>query len=162
MVETASIALLNYFMPILSFLLVFILVYAILVKTEVLGEAKGVALIISFILGIFFVVNASLVDFVNFSSAWFAVFLVCVFLILVLLGLTGKDAVETVVKNKAVAWILVVGLIIFFIISSAFTFNWALNWNEVWDWFYTDWFGMVLLLVIAAIVGWVVARKVKE
>lgn len=156
-IETASLSALNYFLPILSFLLVFFLIYAILVKTKVLGDNNGIMIVISFILGIFFVINASLVEFVNFSSAWFAVFLVCIFMILLLIGFThGKI---DFLQNKFVGWVLVGGLIIFFIISSAFTFNWALNWDKVWDWFYTDWFGMVLLLIVAGIAAWILTKK---
>lgn len=158
----ASIAGISYFLPILSFLLVFVLVYALLKKTEVLGDNDGINLLISFILAVFFIVEASLVDFINFSTAWAVVFIVCVFLILLLIGFVGKDALGTITGNKGVAWVLLAGIIIFFIISSAYTFNWAVNWQQVTDWAYTDWFGMVLLLVVAGVVSWVIAHKVKS
>lgn len=158
----ASIAGISYFLPILSFLLVFVLVYALLKKTEVLGDNDGINLLISFILAVFFIVEASFVDFVNFSTAWAVVFIVCVFLIMLLIGFVGKDALGTITGNKAVAWVLLAGIIIFFIISSAYTFNWAVNWQQVTDWAYTDWFGMVLLLVVAGVVSWVIAHKVKS
>jgi len=145
-------------MPILSFLLVFVIVYALLAKTKVLGENKGVHLMISLIFAIFFIVQVSLVDFVSFSSAWFAVFFVAVFLILVMIAFVKGD-LETFTKNKYIAWVLLALLAIFFVISSAYTFNWAVNWDLVQSWFYTDWFGLVLLLVIAGIVSWVVAKK---
>ncbi|GAI17262.1 unnamed protein product [marine sediment metagenome] len=145
---------LNYFLPIFSFLLVFVIVYALLAKTKFLGENQFVLLLISFILAVFFIIEASLVKFVEFSSAWFAVFLVCVFLILLLIGLThGKIEV---IQRPWLAWVLVGGLIVFFIISSAYTFNWAINISE---WFSKDWFGLVLLLVIAGVVSWVIGRK---
>ncbi len=150
---------LTLFMPILSFLLVFVLVYAVLAKTEVLGDNKSVHLLISFILAVFFIVEASLVDFINFTSAWFAVFLVCVFLIFVLIGFVGKDALGAITGNKAVAWVLLAALVIFFIISSAYTFNWAVNWGALWDGAYTDWFSMGVLAVVAVIVSWVLAKK---
>ncbi len=157
----ASVVALSYFMPILSFLLVFVLIYAILKKTEILGEDEWVALLISFVLAVFFIAEASLVDFVNFSSAWFGVFIVCVFFILVLVGFLGKDALGTITGNKGVAWTLLGALIVFFIISSAYTFNWAVNWSTVWDWAYTDWAGMILLLIVAIVVSLVLARKAK-
>ena len=157
--KMATVAALSYFLPILSFLLVFVLVYALLKKTEILGESEGIMLLISFILAVFFIVEASLVDFINFSSAWFVVFLVCVFMILLMIGFLGKDALGVITGNKWVAWVMLVALIVFFIISSAYTFNWAVNWETVWDWAYTDWFGMVLLLIVAGVVSWVLAKK---
>ena len=154
---TSPLAALNFFLPIFSFLLVFILVYAILAKTKILGESYGIHLLLSFILAVFFIVNVSLVDFVNFSSAWFVVFLICIFMIMLLIGFThGK---VDVIMNKYVAWVLVAGLIVFFIVSSSYTFNWALNWTKVWNWFYTDWFSMILLFVIAGIAAWIIAKK---
>jgi hypothetical protein len=151
-----SLASVGYFMPIVSFLLVFIVIFALLAKTKVLGEQAIVHLFISFLLSIMFIVNVSLVDFVNFSSAWFAVFFVMTFLVLVLIAFThGK---LDVIMKPWVAWVLLAFVIIFFIVSSAYTFNWAVNWSAISDWFYSDWFGMVLLLVIAAVVSWVLAK----
>jgi len=156
----ASLIALDYFMPIFSFLLVFVLVYALLAKTKVLGENKFVHLLLSFVLGIFFIVNASLVDFVQFSSAWFVVFFVIVFMIFVLISFTHGNLDD--LMKPWVAWVMI-GLIIgFLILASAYTFNWAVNWEMVEDWFYTDWFGFVLLLIIAGIAAWIVSRKVKE
>ena len=155
----ASLAALNYFMPIFSFLFVFILVYALLAKTKVLGESPFVHVFISLILAIFFIVNASLVDFVKFSSAWFVVFFVIIFLILVMIAFThGKI---DVVMNKGMAWVILALLIVFFIVSAAFTFNFAVSWSKIQGWFTTDWFGFVLLLVIAGIVAAVISKKSK-
>ena len=148
---------LNYFLPIISFLLVFVIVYALLAKTKVLGENQAVNLLISFLLAIFFILQVSLVDFVQFSAAWFAVFLVCIVLIAIFLSFTGGW--EKIFGNKYVAWFILAALIIFFIISSAYTFNWAVNWDKIYSWLFTDWFGFILLLIIAAIVSWVIAKK---
>lgn len=154
----ASLAGINYFAPIFSFLLVFILIYAILTKTKVLGDNKPVHLMVSFLLAIFFIVNVSLVDFVNFSSAWFAVFIVCIFFILVLLTFTHGN-VDLIKNAKWVGWVLIAALIVFFILSSAHVFAWTVNWARVTSWFYTDWFGFVVLLILAAIVSWVLSKK---
>ena len=64
---------LNFFIHILSFLLVWIVVYAVLAKTKILGEAKFLHWFVSLILAILFIAKASLMEFVNFSTAWFAV-----------------------------------------------------------------------------------------
>ena len=82
MVAQASISAIGYFMPIFAFLLVFIVVYALLKKTEVLGTAEPIMLFISFILAGFFIVEASLVEFVQLGSAWFSVLVVLIFFIL--------------------------------------------------------------------------------
>jgi len=147
---------LNFFMPIFSFLLVFFICYAILNKIKIIDN-KGIHILISFILAAFFIVNLSLVEFVEFSSAWFVVFLVCIFLILLLVSFThGK--LDAIIK-PGVAWFLVAGLIIFFIVSSAYVFNWAINWARVWRWFHTEWFGFSLVVIIAIAVSWILVKK---
>ena len=85
MVE-ASVSAIGYFMPIFAFLLVFIVIYALLVKTKVLGDSPAVMLFISFILSSFFIVEASLVEFVQFSSAWFGVIVIGLFFLIVILA----------------------------------------------------------------------------
>ncbi len=147
----------NFFMPVFSFLFVFILVYAILAKIKIFGDNPAVHLFISFLFAIFFIVNTSLVDFVKFSSAWFVVFLICIFLMIVLVSFTHGNF--DAIAKPWVAWVLVGALIGFFIISSSFVFNWAVNWAKVWEWCNSDWFGFVLLLIIAAIVSWVLVKK---
>lgn len=155
----ASLASVGYLLPVLSFLFVFILVFALLKKTGVIGDNEAVAIFISLILASFFVVNASLVDFVQLTSAWIAVFAVSILFILVLLAFVSKDALEAFTSNKAVAWIVVGLLVVFFIISSSYVFNWAVNWSLVNDWFYTDWFGFVLLIIVAAVVAKVITKN---
>jgi hypothetical protein len=155
----ADLSSLSYFLPIFSFLLVFVLVYALLVKTKILEGSQFVSLFISFILASFFVVNASLVDFVQFNAAWVAVFAVCLLFILVLIGFVSGDALKTVTSHKAVAWVLLGLLVVFFVISSSYIFNWAVNWTLVNDWFQTDWWGLVLLLIVAAVVAKVITKK---
>ena len=154
-----SLSALEYFMPILAFLAVFIVIYAILAKTKVLGDNNFVALFISFVLSVFFVVEASLVDYLLFTSAWFMIIVFFVFLLFVVLAFfPGK---LDFLGKTWVSWVVLGILIAFFIIASAYSFNWAVNWSIVNDWLYTDWFGLVLLLVIAAVVSAVLTKKVK-
>jgi len=151
----ASLSVMGYFMPIFAFLLVFIVIYAILVKTKILGENQAVMLFISLILASFFVVEASLVEFIEFTSAWFGVIIILLFFIFVILAFfPGDKPLEFLTKAPWVAWTVLGIMVAFFIISSAFVFNWAVNWGEVQSWFGTEWFGMILLVVIAAVVSW--------
>jgi hypothetical protein len=148
---------LNFFMPIFAFLFVFILVYALLEKTKILGGTQWLHLFLSFLLAIFFIVNASLVDFIRFNSAWFAVFIVSLFFILLMIGFThGK--LDTIQKGW-VAWVLIIGLIVFFIISSSYVFNWAINWAWFTGIFGTAWMGFVVLLVVALIASFILTKK---
>jgi len=152
---TASVSAIGYFMPIFAFLLVFIIIYALLVKTKVLGENQPIMLFVSFMLSAFFIVEASLVEFVQFNSAWFATIAVAIFFILVLLAfMPWKEPLKFLTTGNWFSWVILGLIIALFVISSAYIFNWTTNWGTVKDWFNTDWFGMILLLIIAGIVSW--------
>jgi hypothetical protein len=162
MVLEASVSAIGYFMPIFAFLLVFIVVYALLVKTKVLGDSPAVMLFISFILSSFFIVEVSLVDFVQFSSAWFGVIVIVLFFSIVIMAfIPGIDLGKFFGNggNNWFAWVLLGLLVVFFITSSAYVFNWVLNWGMIRSWFDTDWFGMILLFVIAGVVSFVLNKK---
>jgi len=146
---------LGYFVPIFAFLLVFIVVYALLAKTGILGGSQAIMLFISFILASFFVVQASLVEFIEFSSAWFAVLVIGLFFLLVVLAfLPGKEPLAFLTASNWFSWVVLGAIIALFIISSAYVFNWALNWELVKTWFNSEVMGMILLLIIAAVVSW--------
>jgi len=145
------------FMPIVSFLLVFVIVYAVLFKVSVFKEQGFLRLFLSLILAGIFVVNTSLVEFIEFSSAWFVVFLVCILLIVIFISFTHGN-VESIMRPW-VSWVFLGLLIVFFIISFAHVFNWAFNWAKFWDWFYADWFGFAVLIVVAVIASFILAKK---
>jgi hypothetical protein len=149
---------LGYFMPIISFLFVFVLIYAVLVKTNILGKNNAVSLMISLMLSAFFIYNASLVEFVKTSAAWFVIFFICVFFILLLITFTHGDGIKKIM-NPSMAWVMLAILVIIFVVSSSYVFNWAVNWTTLKDWAHTDWFGFVLLLVMAGIVAKVLTKK---
>jgi len=153
----ASVSAFGYLVPIFAFLLVFIVVYALLAKTGILGGSHAVMLFISFILAAFFVVQASLVEFIEFSSAWFGVMVIGLFFLLVVLAfLPGKEPLAFLGAGKSnwFSWVVLGLIIALFVISSAHVFNWVLNWDLIGTWFRGDIGGMILLLIIAAVVSW--------
>jgi len=110
-----------FFMPVFSFLFVFLIVYAILVTTKILGDSKFVTLLVAFIMAIIFMSFSSLELYVETIVPWFAVLFVCVFLVLVIYGLsTGK--LEGI-QNKWFGLIIVILLIVIFLIAAIRVFN---------------------------------------
>ncbi|MFH0711618.1 MAG: hypothetical protein V1889_00665 [archaeon] len=157
---TASLSAIGYFVPIFAFLLVFIVIYALLVKTQILGGSSAVMLFVSFILSAFFIIEANLIEFVQFSSAWMSVLVFVLFFVLVILAfIPGIKIGEFLGKGNWFAWVLLVVILVVFVVSSAYVFNWALNWGMVKDWFGSDWFGMILLLIIAGVISWRITVK---
>lgn len=153
----ANLSVIGYFLPVISFFFVFVLIYAVLNKTGILGKNNGVSLMISFMLSAFFIYNASLVEFVKTSSAWFVVFFVCIFFIMLLITFTHGKVDK--IMNPSMAWVLLALLVVVFVVSSSYVFNWAVNWTTLKDWAHTDWFGFILLLIMAGIVSAVLTKK---
>ncbi|MDH3353543.1 MAG: hypothetical protein OEL87_03780, partial [Nanoarchaeota archaeon] len=72
----------------------------------------------------------------------------------VLAFLPGKDPLAFLTKNDWFSWVILGLIVAFFIISSAYLFSWVVSWAVISSWFSSEWFGMILLLIIAAIVSW--------
>jgi len=125
----------------------------------VLGQNQPMMLFLSFILASFFILEASLVEFVQINSAWIGVLAVLLFFMVALLGFLPGNALEILHKGNWFAWVALGGVVALFIYSSAYVFNGVLSWAKFNAWIATDWFGMLLLLVVAIVVSFVITRK---
>lgn len=169
-----NIAGLYFFMPVFSFLFVFLIVYAILLKTKLLGESKFVIALIGFVIAIIFMsfstANFSTDQYVRTIVPWFAVLLVCVFLVLVLAGLSTKDLGK--IMTSKFAWVVIAILIVIFIIAAIRVFNPVFNWeygvssgdhpqviSQIRGLFSNVVGGSILLLIVAGLVAWAITRK---
>ena len=81
----------QYFLPLLSFVIVFIICYAVLWKAKLSESSPWLAAIISFIIAVIFVSAIGPRDFILTVIPWFAIIVVLLFLVLVLTGFVGKD-----------------------------------------------------------------------
>ncbi|MGK0209479.1 MAG: hypothetical protein ACI83O_000756 [Patescibacteria group bacterium] len=150
----------GYFLPIFSFLLVMIVSFAILQKSKILGDNTSVSLMLSFLFALFFIVDVQLVDFVNFTSAWVAVIVVFMFfLFLTLAFIPGDDNLKFLAKGNWFSIVVLIGMLIFFTISSSFIFNWAINWDWIASGGDSEWFGFILLLIIGGVVRYVLGKR---
>jgi len=161
-----------FFMPVFSFLFVFVVVYAILTKTKVLGEQK-VNLLISFVMAIIFMNFSSMQLYVETMLPWFIVFLICLFLVLIIMAFSTKDVGK--MMTPAFAWVMVAILVVIFLISAIKVFNPVFHpeygltsgsspqiISQIRSVFDNTTSGSVLLLIVAAVVTWVLVRKTKD
>ena len=159
---------LNFFMPVFSFLLVFVIVYALLAKFKIIGESKWILVFVSFIVAIIFMSFSSLKLYVESIIPWFVVLLIIVFLVLIMGFFTSKDWVP----KSWFAWIFIIILIIIFLISAIRVFNPVFHpdlgiasgqgtsmLEQVGEYLDGGFLGSVILLIIAGIVAWVITRK---
>ena len=147
---------LTYFMPLFGFLFVFVIVFALLEKTKLLGENKFISILISFIVAIIFATMTSVREYVEQVTPWFAVLIIALFFILIIIGLS-QQKIDAIMKPGFV-WVFIIVLIIVFLLSATKVFS---LWSGVKD-FVTNEAriaGAIILLIIAAIAAWVVGKK---
>lgn len=173
MAQTTDLSGIEYFLPILSFLVVFIIVFAVLNKTKIIGENKWWQLFVSFVFATIFISAAGARDYVLNIIPWFAILVVSFVLILVVVSFIGKP-VENMNKGLGMAFVII--LILAFLVSALFVFSdyitpylpWSQGYGSggnpnvlgVLDWIFSPRvFGAILLLIVSAVVSWILVKS---
>ncbi len=154
----------------LPFLLIFVVIFALMAKTRILGEDKKkynlvVALVISLLVVIPHVLDvypegADVVEIMNEALPQVSLIAVAVIMLLILIGLFGGEA--RWMGSSLSGWIAIVSFIIILVI-----FGGAAGWWGDWSWFY-NFFGeetvaiVIMILVFAIIVWWITRGEGKE
>lgn len=141
-------------LPILTFLIVFVLVFVVLDKTKVV-ENLFFQLLVAFLLATVFVTASGAREYVQNIIPWFAVLLVCLFFILVLIGFVGKDIAS---MNKGIGMGFVFVLLAVFIVSAVIVFS--SNVRPYYEQLAASprLYGALLLLGVSVLVSWVLVK----
>jgi len=110
----------SYFAPILAFLIVLAVLFALLNKTKLLGDSLFMQLVVSFIIATIFVSAAGVRNYVLVITPWFGALVVSLFFILFIIGFVGKP-VEGMTKGIGI--VFVIALAIIFLISGFIVFS---------------------------------------
>jgi hypothetical protein len=117
MATVLDIGALHYFKPIFTFLFVFVIMYALLQKTKILGGVKGVDALVSFVMAILFMLTPGLVEIVDFSTSWFVVLFIFIILTVVVFMILGvqEEALTEIFRKSWFLWtiLIVIGVFIF-------------------------------------------------
>lgn len=148
---------LAYYMPIFGFLFVFTVMYAVLSKTQVLGESPFVNLMVSFIFGIIFITFSPGVVYVQTVVPWFVILILSLFFLMMIVGFSQKDASEFM--KPSIAWAFIGLLVVIFLWSAIIVFNPFLQ-PYIDKFLYSErLYGAVLLGLVAAAASWIITRK---
>lgn len=161
----ASIAL-AYIMPLLAYLFIFTLVYALLAKTRILGENKFVHFTLSVIVAVIFILSPMATEFTALTIPWIAIFIFMIFFILLTVTFV-RGKIDDIVKSPVIAIIISIIILIVFIISAINVFGplvsqgyFSTEGQQAFDFFTNpQFYGLAILLVIAVIVSWIVTKK---
>lgn len=158
----------SYLLPLWTFLLVFIVTFAVLVATKLVGENKFWLVFVSFVVSSVFITAAGARAYVQSVVPWGVVFLITTFFILMITGFIG-DPVKGLKGGLGIA--LVLGLLVVFLFSALNVFSDSFfpylpggtggngQIQGFLEWVYSPPVGgMLILLVVCALVSWVLVK----
>lgn len=164
----ADISAFTYFTPIFVFVLVFVVMYAILKKTPLLGEIKGINVIVSLIIAVIFASVSSAREYIQTVAPYFVILVVALFFLLFLISFAQGD----ISKMKWIAVVFIILIALVFILSAVKVFNLTpyipgaseSGGNptilDIKHFVLEDKvLGAILLIIVAIIVVWVVVKR---
>jgi hypothetical protein len=153
----------------LPFLLIFVIIFALLQKTKVLGANRknlnaavalviGLLVVIPHVLGIY-PPGGDVVDIMNKALPNVSLIIVALLMVLILIGLLGGEA--TWIGGSLSGWIAIIALI-----AVIWIFGSAAGWWRGASWFYrffgADAVAIIVMLLVFAIIVWWVTREPGE
>jgi hypothetical protein len=126
MASALDLGLLQYFAVIFPVLLVFVLVYAILVKFKLLGESTSINAIVAVCCAILVSLSESVISLIVFVAPWFVLVFVLLLLFLLIMktfGTTDADILNVVTRDAAVTWTILGIAIVIVVAGFAATFG---------------------------------------
>jgi hypothetical protein len=157
----ADISGLMYFLPLFSFLFVFVIIYAILTKTKVLGENNFANIFVSFVIAIVFATTAGTREYIETVTPWVVVLAICMFFILLVIGLS-QQKIDAIMKPGFV-WVFIILVLVIFLFAASNVFSSVMTpfWQNVQNTISTQekLVGGIGLLVIGALAAWVLTKK---
>jgi hypothetical protein len=149
--------LLEYYVPLFSFIFIFAILYALLQKTKLLGGKSAVDFMVSLMITILVVLNSSALELANFMTTWSVVVVVIlVFMVLMFFAWAkdGKTGLPASINIQAIIFwafviILAIGLTkVFGPVLTPYAENAPKSWVVLRTLFHPRVLGALLLLLI--------------
>jgi len=157
---------------VLPFLLVFVLLFAILQKTKILGdEKKNFNAVIAIIIALLFVIphatgsylsmgfKRSPVDIINTFLPGIALVIIAVVMLFVLIGLWGGEAKWVGGTPSAMVAILAMVAIVWIFGASA---GWWQGWNPFIQFFGEEAVSVIVIIIVFALIIWFITKSDKQ
>ncbi len=152
-----DIGLLEYFTPIFVFILIFILVYALLQKTSLLGGSQKLDFMLAVLVALLALISQATINFVTIMSTWYVILIVAVILMTLAISIGGKDQITEIPGGfQTIFWAGIVILVVSigYVFGPVFT-PYAAGADSGW-WvlrtiFNPRIFGVLLIMLIALI-----------
>lgn len=151
----------NYFLPVISFALAFVIIFAILKKTGILGDSAWICFLVSFAIALVFASFPDVRTYMEAVTPWFVILIILLFFILLIGAFALAGDVSKIVRPGLV-WVLVAILAFVFIFIGYNHFDVASNCDfiKIKDFLFDRKIsGGLAVLIVALIVGFIVAKK---
>ena len=114
MATVLDVSVLEFFSPLFIFLFVLLVFYAILDKTKILGENKGLSFMTALVVALLFVITTPALQIVETITPWLVVMLVVFMAIIIILLFIGvkADTISEVVSSRSSVWMIVIVLVL--------------------------------------------------
>lgn len=172
MAVEANLSSIVFLRPLLAFALVFIVSFAVLRKSKILGEEPFIHVLVAFLMGTVFASFGGVRSFVLAVVPWFAFLFVVMFFIMLFAGLSGNNSN---ISGKGLTWTFTIlfGIIILFVgVGASFSsivpylpgpyYGYGANPQTLFffNWFYSPriW-GTFWFVLIAGLVVWIAGRN---
>jgi len=112
--------LLEFFMPIVVFIFIFTIFFALLSKIKLFSDNKPLNSLIAFAVSLLFIVVPEARQIIELATPWFVVFVVAGLLLIMgfmILGIEPSFIKETAQDNAVVIGVVVGGIIVIFLVS---------------------------------------------
>ena len=174
MATPADLTGISYFLPIFSFLVVWVVVYAVLNKTKIIDDQK-VQIFVAFLFATIFVSALGAREYLTNMVVLLVVMLFALFLVTLLIGLAGDKVKDSVGKGIGIAF--VIATLIVFIIAAIFVFSSYYapylpggsgaganpDVLRLVQWIYLPSVaGAIVFIVLAVLVAWLLVRSGKK
>lgn len=156
--DLGAVDFLRFFLPIFTFIFVFVVMYALVDKTGLLGKNKSLNVIFSLIVSLTVLFSGSAVDLINFVTPWFAVIIVIAVLGVLLLSFYLKEGAELKLRFIPTLAMIFAGIVLVVGITQVFgpVFNpyspdADSNWYALRTLFHPRILGAFLILLVAGL-----------
>jgi len=116
MASMLDIGLLDYFVPVFVFILIFVALYALLEKTGFFGKTKGLNAMIAFAIASLFIITPDLMGVIKIMTPWFTILFVFIFMIILMFMFVGikEESIMSAFSERGTVWIVIlISLVVF-------------------------------------------------
>ncbi|MEK6862308.1 MAG: hypothetical protein AABY07_10185 [Nanoarchaeota archaeon] len=125
--------LLEFFVPVLVLIFVFLLFYALFEKTKFFGEEKGLHALLALLFAFLFVIVKPLREFITTVTPWFVLFFFLIFILLLTVMIAGfkeSDINKYLLENPGITTTAIVVVILIFLLGFNAVFPGAAGFPE--------------------------------